>query len=185
MPRSEQHSRIGAREVEHRSVLTTVHWSASPRSEPRPSGPSARCQARRTASHPQPQQLLALPGVQLGGSPMIDRVEQRRVVSATAIIGSAVVIVALKLATASHARTVDLVDHKRLAPTVPRNGSDSSCATVAWILQSVPTRVGTRSKRVRAAARSPVPLAGVTECQPHIGPPAMVGYHQRGDNYGL
>ncbi len=90
-------------------------------------------------------------------------------------------IVARTLATASPARAVDLVDHKRLASTVPRNGSDSSCGTVARILQRVPTGVGTRLKRVRAAARSPGQFAGVTECQPQIEHPAMVGYHQRGE----
>ena len=83
MPQSEHHSQIDARAIDHSSLLTTAHWSPRPRSEPRLTGPPTCGQARRTARHPRPQQLLPLPGVQFGGSLMIDRVNQSRVVDAT------------------------------------------------------------------------------------------------------
>ena len=61
MPQSERRSRIGARAVDHSSLLTTAYWSASPRSEPRLTEPSARCQARRTARHPRPRAAAPAP----------------------------------------------------------------------------------------------------------------------------
>ena len=61
MPRSERHSRIGARAVDHSSPLTTADCSATPRSEPRLTAPPARCQARRTARHPRPPAFAHAP----------------------------------------------------------------------------------------------------------------------------
>src|SRR5450755_2304054 len=61
MPRSEHHSQIDARAIDHSSLLTTAHSSPRPRSEPRLTGPPTCCQARRTATHPRPPAVAPAP----------------------------------------------------------------------------------------------------------------------------
>ena len=146
-PRWQRHSHIGARAVDHCPRLIAAHRSPRPRSEPRLTEPSARCQARRTARHPQLPEVAPAPR-RAAQRFAADRPRRAAPCNERHENSSARGHLRTMLSDPLPARRRSISSINGLASTVPHHGSDSSCATPSPNL---------------AASRAPRPGSGAPE----------------------